>query len=226
MHNTYACTDPTATTAPTWNIHTIIPATLAEASNFVNASRKELFPSLGHDTLLDDPSVLETSCVLIARDENNTIIAAIAYTPFNYRFPHLPWPIGTATSASCNAPRTENSATSSVSSSKLTTANSSSSSLGISFPSVPQPTSNHPYKIVEVVRLFVIPQYRRYGLAASLFSTLRDHALESGVQCMYLHTHPFLPGAVQFWEKQGFNVICVDEEDEVWRTHHMQLMLE
>jgi hypothetical protein len=45
------------------------------------------------------------------------------------------------------------------------------------------------------------------------------------VQYMYLHTHPFLPGAIRFWEKQGFGIICIDEEDEVWRTHHMQMML-
>lgn len=43
---------------------------------------------------------------------------------------------------------------------------------------------------------------------------------------MYLHTHPFLPGAIRFWQKQGFDVVCVDEQDEVWRTHHMQMILD
>lgn len=42
---------------------------------------------------------------------------------------------------------------------------------------------------------------------------------------MYLHTHPFLPGAIRFWEKQAFDIIGVDEEDEVWRTHHMHMVL-
>ncbi|KAF2628621.1 hypothetical protein BU25DRAFT_390357 [Macroventuria anomochaeta] len=245
MHNTHACTDPTVTTAPTWTIEAVTRTTLKEASVFVNASRKELFPSLGYDTLLDDPEILETSCVLIARanddyrpnatpgrDSQGAIIAAIAYIPFDYRFPYLPWPIGTYSQNNRNSEITtgkNTSASLSSSSTTNTTANSSSSSLALlATPSstTPQPEiPSDPIKIVEVLRLFVLPQYRRHGLAASLFQSLQDHARASGVQCMYLHTHPFLPGAIRFWGKHGFDTICVDEEDEVWRTHHMQMML-
>ncbi|KAH7383244.1 acyl-CoA N-acyltransferase [Pyrenochaeta sp. MPI-SDFR-AT-0127] len=77
----------------------------------------------------------------------------------------------------------------------------------------------------EVVRLFVLPEYRRCGLAAALFAALRERAGEEGLECFYLHTHPFLPGAIRFWEKQGFHVVDV-EENPIWRTTHMQLMLE
>lgn len=222
MHDIPACANPTVATAPTWNIEAVTLATLKEASIFVNASRRILFPSLGHDTLWDDPSVLETSRVLIARDKSNAIVAAIAYVPFNYRFPHLPWPTGSVPEADHENASTPGTGTlASSTSSYQASAESSTSPLNSSIPPLA-----HPYKIVEVVRLFVLPEYRRYGLAASLFRALRNHATVSGVHYMYLHTHPFLPGAIRFWEKQGFHLTRVDEEDEVWQSHHMQMKLE
>lgn len=75
-------------------------------------------------------------------------------------------------------------------------------------------------KVVEVVRLFVAPEYRRAGLASALYSALQGIAQQAGVEVMYLHTHPFLPGAVEFWQRQGFEVIGVDA-DPVWQTTHM-----
>jgi GNAT superfamily N-acetyltransferase len=79
-------------------------------------------------------------------------------------------------------------------------------------------------RVVEVVRLFVLPAYRRHGLAAALFAALCGAAEQAGVECLYLHTHPFLPGAIAFWERQGFVVIDV-EQDPDWQTTHMQLTL-
>ncbi|KAG9203152.1 hypothetical protein G6514_003069 [Epicoccum nigrum] len=190
---------------PPWTISAVTPSSLAETSAFVNASRRELFASLGHDALLDDPAVLETSRVLVARDAAGSVIAAIAHVPFDYRFPHLPPPVGCAP----------------ASSSPPSTASSSSSSLDLPFSSSPKSSC----KVVEVVRLFVLPRYRRCGLAATLFQSLQEHAFASGVQCMYLHTHPFLPGAIRFWEKQGFELVGVDHEDKVWLTHHFWKML-
>lgn len=76
-------------------------------------------------------------------------------------------------------------------------------------------------KVVEVVRLFVLPEYRRGGLAARLFAALREHAHAQGIECLYLHTHPFLPGAIAFWERQGFEIVDV-ETDPLWQTTHMQ----
>lgn len=82
----------------------------------------------------------------------------------------------------------------------------------------------HDVKTVEVLRLYVVPRYRRCGLAAALFGALRERAVKEGVEYLYLHTHPFLPGAIDFWEKHGFQVVQV-EEDPLWRTTHMQLLL-
>lgn len=79
-------------------------------------------------------------------------------------------------------------------------------------------------RVVEVVRLFVLPEYRRHGLAAALVTALREHAWAASVECLYLHTHPFLPGAIVFWERQGFTVVDV-EDDPIWRTTHMHQLL-
>nr|WP_256659256.1 GNAT family N-acetyltransferase [Pseudomonas sp. KBW05] len=76
-------------------------------------------------------------------------------------------------------------------------------------------------KTVEVVRLFVLPAFRRFGLAGALYRALEATAQADGVEVMYLHTHPFLPGAIDFWLRQGFEVIDV-EADPVWQTTHMQ----
>ena len=79
-------------------------------------------------------------------------------------------------------------------------------------------------KTVEVVRLFVSPEYRRSGLAGTLFKELLSQAKKDEVRCMYLHTHRFLPGAITFWERQGFTVVDV-EDDPVWQTVHMDMRL-
>ena len=79
-------------------------------------------------------------------------------------------------------------------------------------------------KTVEVVRLFVLPAFRRFGLAGELYRALEAQAKADRVAVMYLHTHPFLPGAIDFWLRQGFEVVDVDT-DPVWRTTHMQRIL-
>jgi len=71
------------------------------------------------------------------------------------------------------------------------------------------------------VRLFVEPEYRRGGLGRRLYGALKDLAREEGVEVLYLHTHPFLPGAIEFWQRLGFVILDV-EDDPVWQTTHMQ----
>ncbi len=78
---------------------------------------------------------------------------------------------------------------------------------------------------VEVVRLFVAPAFRRFGLAGALFRELMALARKARVEVVYLHTHPFLPGAIDFWLRQGFEIVDV-EDDPVWRTTHMQWHLQ
>ncbi|MEG5263094.1 GNAT family N-acetyltransferase [Pseudomonas sp. JDS28PS106] len=79
-------------------------------------------------------------------------------------------------------------------------------------------------RTVEIVRLFVAHDHRGAGLAGQLYDALRRQALEDRVEALYLHTHPFLPGAIGFWQKQGFGIVDV-ESDPVWQTTHMQCVL-
>lgn len=82
----------------------------------------------------------------------------------------------------------------------------------------------HGQSVVEVVRLFVAPPLRRSGLGSALFRALQAEAQKAGIEVLYLHTHPFLAGAVQFWERLGFRIRAVDEAP-VWPTIHMDAKL-
>ena len=77
---------------------------------------------------------------------------------------------------------------------------------------------------VEVVRLFIEPPYRRKGLATQLFEALVNQAVAKGVECLYLHTHPFLTGALEYWQKQGFELITTSI-DGGFTTLHMNRRL-
>lgn len=76
-------------------------------------------------------------------------------------------------------------------------------------------------EVVEVVRLFVEPELRGKGIATMLIKALVGQAREDGVRTMYLHTHPFLPGAQYLWEKEGWRVVAREEEGP-WFTIHMR----
>ncbi|VUC29263.1 unnamed protein product [Clonostachys rosea] len=76
-------------------------------------------------------------------------------------------------------------------------------------------------RVVEVVRLYVDPSWRRAGLASRLFAELMRHAHEAGIGRLYLHTHPHLPGAIQFWERQGFVILDVQETTRWGSVVHM-----
>lgn len=80
-------------------------------------------------------------------------------------------------------------------------------------------------RVVEVVRLFVVPRQRRQGLARRLFAALLVQAKRDAVQRLYLHTHPFLPGAEAFWLDQGFRVVA-RETALPWQTLHLDRWLD
>lgn len=75
-------------------------------------------------------------------------------------------------------------------------------------------------RTVEVARLFVEPAYRRIGLATKLFNTLLEVSKEKEIDILYLHTHPFLTGAFEYWQKQGFQLIKTTMYGE-FETLHM-----
>lgn len=73
---------------------------------------------------------------------------------------------------------------------------------------------------VEVVKLFVQPEYRRLGIASILCTHLFEHAAQQGINDFYLHTHPFLPAAELFWQLQGFHLLR-REQLSCYDTIHM-----
>ncbi|KZE84047.1 GNAT family N-acetyltransferase [Myroides marinus] len=75
-------------------------------------------------------------------------------------------------------------------------------------------------RTVEVARLFVEPAYRRSGLATKLFQALLEQATQKGIEVLYLHTHPFLTGAFEYWQKQGFELVTTTMYGE-FETLHM-----
>lgn len=77
---------------------------------------------------------------------------------------------------------------------------------------------------VEVVRLYIEPPYRKKGLATQLFETLLQQARKNSIECLYLHTHPFLTGALEYWQKQGFELITTSIDGE-FTTLHMNRSL-
>ncbi|MDC5206934.1 GNAT family N-acetyltransferase [Acinetobacter baumannii] len=83
---------------------------------------------------------------------------------------------------------------------------------------------NLPSNTVEVVKLFVLPEYRRKGIATQLCEMLFSHAKNSEITTLYLHTHPFLPAAEEFWTLQGFEVIQREWID-TYDTIHMSKFL-
>jgi len=76
---------------------------------------------------------------------------------------------------------------------------------------------------VEVARLFVEPEFRRTGLGTQLFEALKAIAAQKKIQRLYLHTHPFLTGAYEFWLNQGFTLLDYRIETG-FQTLHMELM--
>lgn len=83
---------------------------------------------------------------------------------------------------------------------------------------------NLPSNTVEVVKLFVLPEYRRKGIATKLCDMLFSYAKNNRITSLYLHTHPFLPAAEEFWTLQGFEVIK-REWIETYDTIHMSKSL-
>lgn len=79
-------------------------------------------------------------------------------------------------------------------------------------------------RVVEVGRLYIEPEFRRQGAGAALVKTLITYAKTKKINILYLHTHPFLTGAFEFWKSQGFKQI-VETEEAGYVTIHMELHL-
>jgi GNAT superfamily N-acetyltransferase len=79
-------------------------------------------------------------------------------------------------------------------------------------------------KTAELVKCYMNPNYRRLGIGTELSKKATSFSREAGYRTLYLHTHPFLPGAIPFWKAQGF-VERLAEAGSVWKTLHMDKRL-
>ncbi|PQP82273.1 GNAT family N-acetyltransferase [Paenibacillus sp. PCH8] len=71
----------------------------------------------------------------------------------------------------------------------------------------------------EIVKCYVDPAYRRYGIGSMLVKELESLVGDMQYTTLYLHTHRFLSGAVDFWKRQGYEVVA--EQNDEWQTVHM-----
>lgn len=76
-------------------------------------------------------------------------------------------------------------------------------------------------RLGEVKRLWVRPDLRRSGVAASLMKEIETRSRELGLRQLYLETGPAQPEAVSFYPKQGW--LSVPEFPPDAFTHHLAL---
>jgi GNAT superfamily N-acetyltransferase len=75
----------------------------------------------------------------------------------------------------------------------------------------------------EVGRCYIDAGLRRQGIGSRLVTAMTEFCREHGYRTMYLHTHRFLPGGFNFWEKQGF-VITIDQGGSLDIVHMEKLL--
>ncbi|KQO04283.1 GNAT family N-acetyltransferase [Paenibacillus sp. Leaf72] len=71
----------------------------------------------------------------------------------------------------------------------------------------------------EIVKCYVAASSRRSGVGSLLTAEAKRFIAEQGYSVAYLHTHRFLKGAVDFWQRQGFAITAEDQDE--WQTVHM-----
>lgn len=76
----------------------------------------------------------------------------------------------------------------------------------------------------EIGRCYIDQSLRRQGLGSKLLQTADRYCRDQQFSCMYLHTHYFLPGGFQFWQKNGFQITW--DEGGVDQIVHMEKFLD
>lgn len=80
------------------------------------------------------------------------------------------------------------------------------------------------FKVAEIVKLYVDSSNRRQKVGHQLVNCLVNEALLLNYKILYLHTHPFLTGAVEFWEKNSFKIERKDIEQDLPTIHMKRLI--
>ena len=83
----------------------------------------------------------------------------------------------------------------------------------------------HLPEIAEIGRCYVDETIRRQGIGSEIMAAMVKFCQEKEYKKMYLHTHHFLPGGFNFWQKQGFEILIDDGHDGGYETIHMEKTL-
>lgn len=75
----------------------------------------------------------------------------------------------------------------------------------------------------EVGRCYVSAELRGKGIGSRLLAVAENFCRQYDYRTLYLHTHHFLSGGLQFWLKKGF-VITIDEGGD-YQLVHMEKQL-
>ncbi|MDI9337867.1 MAG: GNAT family N-acetyltransferase [Alphaproteobacteria bacterium] len=70
------------------------------------------------------------------------------------------------------------------------------------------PTDNLPEDTLEVVKIYLVPQVRKFGLGKFLMNLCEAEALKRGFKNLYLESMPELAGAVSLYNRLGYKNIC------------------
>lgn len=75
----------------------------------------------------------------------------------------------------------------------------------------------------EVGRCYIDAKLRRQGIGSKLVEAMTQFCKDHGYRTMYLHTHHFLPGGFNFWQKQGF-AITIDQGGSLEIVHMEKIL--
>ncbi|MCK9152054.1 GNAT family N-acetyltransferase [Methanobacterium alcaliphilum] len=81
----------------------------------------------------------------------------------------------------------------------------------------------NPSKTASFWRTFVLSHYRRIGLASSLVKFGENFCHDQEFHEIYLHTHKIVPGSLEFWMCNGYNII--EDTQNERGTVHMEKIL-
>ena len=74
-----------------------------------------------------------------------------------------------------------------------------------------------------ISRVFVDKPYRRNGIASALVRWGEKFSAENGYENIYLHTHKTIPGALNFWLSNDYQI--VQDTNNKFKTVHMDKKL-
>ncbi|MDI9436452.1 MAG: GNAT family N-acetyltransferase [Euryarchaeota archaeon] len=81
----------------------------------------------------------------------------------------------------------------------------------------------HPETTASLWRVFVDRPWRRNGVASALVQMAEDFCRENHYEKIYLHTHKNVQGSLDFWLKNGYQVVA--DTGNHLKTVHMEKIL-